>query len=555
MDHIHHDRTYKKSRFQQELEQSVSRKLISSLLLGCLLFCIAIAVVNALNQNARREDHLESVASTFHEVYNNTSAFLLDAGHTELFLSELRKDQDNLRYLISQYNVSALVEIQLILTDSKGNVRFTTFSEGEMNLHRQEFNCIAVDNACHLMRTVYTTVYHFRANSSEYVMIHPLYRDGEYQGAAAVYLNENDWTKLFSQYQYDAILTKPNGDVIACSNSSFLSQKNANKYLPADAAQYVRVNGNRYLRSSRSLENGTVLAYSFIYSPTNYSYLFVGLLLIVLLGLGLALFCLRYTFRGEVWASFSANGHAYTDGVVRTGQVLDRNGTVLYDGPSGVYHEDSALRQATLHAVGDQLGNISTSALEAFQSRLIGFDPLTGTLSGGHKVYLTIDADLSRTAWEALDGRKGVAAVYNYQTGDILCMVSNPSFDPADPPEISDDDSNYEGVYLNRLLSGLYTPGSVFKVVTTAAALEQLPGVEERTFTCDGSVTIGDQVITCPYAHGEMDLSDAFARSCNGVYAQLAVELGANTLEKYAEKAGLTRSYDVNGIPTAVIIM
>lgn len=311
MDHSHRDRTYKKSRFQQELEQSVSRKLISSLLLGCLLFCIAIAVVNALNQNARREDHLESVASTFHEVYDNTSAFLLDAGHTELFLSELRKDQDNLRYLISHYNVSALVEIQLILTDSKGNVRFTTFSEGEMNLHRQEFNCIAVDNACHLMRAVYTTVYHFRANSSEYVMIHPLYRDGEYQGAAAVYLNENDWTKLFSQYQYDAILTKPNGDVIACSNSSFLSQKNANKYLPADAAQYVRVNGNRYLRSSRSLENGTVLAYSFIYSPTNYSYLLVGLLLIVLLGLSWA-------------AMFARIMHAMTEQMVKSVDTLVR---------------------------------------------------------------------------------------------------------------------------------------------------------------------------------------------------------------------------------------
>lgn len=311
MDHSHRDRTYKKSRFQQELEQSVSRKLISSLLLGCLLFCIAIAVVNALNQNARREDHLESVASTFHEVYNNTSAFLLDAGHTELFLSELRKDQDNLRYLISHYNVSALVEIQLILTDSEGNVRFTTFSEGEMNLHRQEFNGIAVDNACHLMRAVYTTVYHFRANSSEYVMIHPLYRDGEYQGAAAVYLNENDWTKLFSQYQYDAILTKSNGDVIACSNSSFLSQKNANKYLPADAAQYVRVNGNRYLRSSRSLENGTVLAYSFIYSPTNYSYLLVGLLLIVLLGLSWA-------------AMFARIMHAMTEQVVKSVDTLVR---------------------------------------------------------------------------------------------------------------------------------------------------------------------------------------------------------------------------------------
>ena len=285
MDYHSPDRTYKKSRFRRELERSVSRRLVTSLLLGCLLFLVAIAAVNTLNQNARREDHLAGVAATFQEVYNDTAAFLLDADHTELFLSDRRKDQDNLRYLISQYNVSALVELQLILTDSKGEVRFTTFSEGEMNLHRQEFNRIAEENACHLMRAVYTTVYHFRANSSEYVMIHPLYRDGEYQGAAAVYLNENDWTKLFSRYQYDAILTKPNGDVIACSNASFLSQKNANKYRPADAARYVKVDGSRYLCSSRSLENGTVLAYSFIYSPPNYDYLLVGLFLILMLGL------------------------------------------------------------------------------------------------------------------------------------------------------------------------------------------------------------------------------------------------------------------------------
>ena len=93
-----------------------------------------------------------------------------------------------------------------------------------------------------------------------------------------------------------------------------------------------------------------------------------------------------------------------------------------------------------------------------------------------------------------------------------------------------------------KALRGL--PGSV------KAALEQLPGVEERTFTCDGSVTIGDQVITCPYAHGEMDLSDAFARSCNGVYAQLAVELGADVLQDYARQAGLLEGFSVSGIPT-----
>ena len=89
------------------------------------------------------------------------------------------------------------------------------------------------------------------------------------------------------------------------------SQKNANKYLPADAAQYVRVNGNRYLRSSRSLENGTVLAYSFIYSPTNYSYLFVGLLLIVLLGLSWA-------------AMFARIMHAMTEQMVKSVDTLVR---------------------------------------------------------------------------------------------------------------------------------------------------------------------------------------------------------------------------------------
>lgn len=282
------ERTYKKSRFQQELERSVSHRLAASIVWGCLLFCFAIAVVSTLNQDARADDHLTGIADTFHQVYTDTRAFLLSPEHTELFLSDRRREQDSLRYLVSQYNVSALVEIQLILTDPEGGVRFTTFSEREMNLHRQEFARIAAANAHDRMRPVYTTVYHFRANSSEYVMIHPLYREDEYMGAVAAYLSENDWARLFGRYQYDAILTKPNGDVIACSSSAFLSQKNANKYRPASSARYVRVNGSRYLCSSRSLENGAVLAYSFIYSPTNYGYLFVGMLLILVLGLSWA---------------------------------------------------------------------------------------------------------------------------------------------------------------------------------------------------------------------------------------------------------------------------
>ena len=220
------------------------------------------------------------------------------------------------------------------------------------------------------------------------------------------------------------------------------------------------------------------------------------LLIIALLGGGSLIFCLRYSSHGEDWAAFSANEHDYTDGRLASGQILDRNGVLLYDAVTDSYNDDSTVRSATLHAVGDRDNNISTSAKSAMEQRMVGFNPVTGTAGDGHKLYLTLDADLCSAALEDLAWRKGTVGVYNYETGEILCMVSTPTFDPADPPYISDGDSTYEGVYLNRLLSAVYTPGSVFKIVTAAAALENAPDITERNFSCSGSVQIGDDTIT-----------------------------------------------------------
>lgn len=277
---------------------------------------------------------------------------------------------------------------------------------------------------------------------------------------------------------------------------------------------------------------------------------FLILFLVLLLAAGTIWFCVKYVIYGSQWASFSANDHAFTDGLLSSGQVLDRNGVMLYDATTQTYNEDMAVRKATLHAVGDEWGNISTSALSHFREHLVGWNPVSGTSGDGHKLYLTIDAALNEAAYASLDGRKGVVAVYNYVSGDMLCMVSTPAYDPADPPEIADDDEQYSGVYLNRFLSGLYTPGSIFKIVTTAAALENLPDVQQRTFTCTGRTTIGGDVITCPYAHGTMDFDEALASSCNCVFAQLAVELGGQTMQHYAQEAGLLSEHDVSGITT-----
>lgn len=266
---------------------------------------------------------------------------------------------------------------------------------------------------------------------------------------------------------------------------------------------------------------------------------------------GVVLFCVLYATKGGQWAAFSANDHVYKEGRLAVGQILDRNGVTLYDGATGDYAEERSVRKATLHAVGDRWNNIATSAKAAFDGHLVGFNVLTGTTTGGSHLYLTIDSELNRQALDLLDGRKGAVGIYNYKTGEVLCMVSTPTFDPADPPTIQDGDSRYDGVYINRLLSATFTPGSVFKVVTTAAVIETLPNWESRTFYCDGRYELGDFTITCPYAHGDMTLRDAFAKSCNCAYAQLSVELGGGTLERYAKKAGLLDSISVSGLRTA----
>ena len=276
------------------------------------------------------------------------------------------------------------------------------------------------------------------------------------------------------------------------------------------------------------------------------------LLFTLLLTVGLGLFLLHYGTDGEKWASFSANKHIYDkSGQLLSGAILDRSGNVLYDAATGAYSEDKTIRRATLHAVGDRSGNIATGAKLAFRDKLSGFNPILGTTAGGHDLSLTLDEDLCAAAYSALNGQKGAVGVYNYKTGELLCMVSAPSFDPANPPDDVETNDRYEGVYLNRFLSATYTPGSVFKLVTTAAALENVPDVKNRTFTCTGSIEIGGQTITCPGAHGEMDFYGALANSCNGAYATLATELGGKTLWQYAQRAGLLDSQSVSGISAA----
>ena len=279
--------------------------------------------------------------------------------------------------------------------------------------------------------------------------------------------------------------------------------------------------------------------------------------LALLLAAGLGLFLVRWVSSGGKWASSAFNRHLYnTDGVLSSGTVLDRDGDVLTsvnENGQRTYYDNETVRKATLHIVGDLQGNIGTGALNAFADQLTGYNLLNGAFgaSRGNQLYLTVDAYYNYVAYQALGGKSGTVAVYNYKTGEILCLVSAPSYDPLHVPSDLESSDRYRGAYLNRFLSSTFPPGSVYKTVTLAAAIETLPDLNSRTWTCTGSVQLGDDTITCSGTHGEENIYQALANSCNVAFAEIAEEMGAATLKAYTEKAGLTSSYSINGLPTA----
>ena len=282
----------------------------------------------------------------------------------------------------------------------------------------------------------------------------------------------------------------------------------------------------------------------------------VCVLLALVLAAGLLVFLVKFCLDGGSWASSAFNRHLYdSSGVLAAGTVLDRDGDVLSSVENGqrTYYDNETVRRATLHAVGDLQGRIGTGALNAFADQLTGYSLLNGAFGAreGGDLYLTLDARYNYEAYQALNGHAGTVAVYNYETGEILCMVSAPSYDPLNVPADVETNDRYQGAYLNRFLSSTFTPGSVFKTVTLAAALEEIPDLFDRTWECSGSVDIGGETIVCSGTHGVQHIGDAFANSCNVAFAQIAVELGGGTLQRYAEQAGLTDSYSVNGLPTA----
>lgn len=280
----------------------------------------------------------------------------------------------------------------------------------------------------------------------------------------------------------------------------------------------------------------------------------VLLLAVVLLLGGFVFFLAEYFIHGADWAIFPGSPHVYNGGNIGCGVVVDRDNTLLLnlnDGRS--YSNLPALRQATVHWVGDRYGSVRAPALPHYAAQMAGFDPINGVYNYGQVggvAKLTLFSAVQTAALEAMGEYKGTVAVYNYKTGQILCAVTTPTYDPDNVPEFSEDDPAFEGLYVNRFTQSCYIPGSIFKIVTLAAALEENPDIVNQSFPCAGSLKVGTEEITCEDPHWDQTLKDAFRNSCNCAFAQIALQLGGDTLQKYVEKFGVADSVTFDGITT-----
>ena len=168
----------------------------------------------------------------------------------------------------------------------------------------------------------------------------------------------------------------------------------------------------------------------------------------------------------------------------------------------------------------------------------------------GKEVVLTLDADIQNRALEVFKDQSGAAVMMDCRSGDLLCLLSAPSFDAnafvkgVTGGEYAALASYDHKPLLNKALSATYPPGSTFKTMVALAALEH--GVDpNRTYVCNKTWFWGGRLWHCDEAHGVQNLHSAIATSCDIFFYQTALSVGPDAIAEVARKFGLGQTFDI----------
>jgi penicillin-binding protein 2 len=228
-------------------------------------------------------------------------------------------------------------------------------------------------------------------------------------------------------------------------------------------------------------------------------------------------------------------------GEVSSSQIEERNNETLLPGSVvGQYGIERSYESFIRGTAGEK--GIEVDAMGHEMKQLYVKNPVSG-----NDIFLTIDLDLQKVAEAALGEDKGAIVALDPNTGEILAMVSHPSFDAN---RLSRGISNAEWEALsndaghpltNRAIQGQYPPGSVFKIVSAAAALETKEVTPSFTVFCRGGFPFGNRIYRDWKAggHGWMDLHQALVQSCDVYFYEVGRRIGVDRLAEFSARFGL----------------
>ncbi|MDR2672627.1 MAG: FtsW/RodA/SpoVE family cell cycle protein [Coriobacteriales bacterium] len=266
-------------------------------------------------------------------------------------------------------------------------------------------------------------------------------------------------------------------------------------------------------------------------------------------------------FKAAEIRALPVNSHALArEARTQRGAIVSYDGVVLAQSnrnDDGSYTRVYPQGSLAAHIVGYSSARYGSAGVEAtkqedlrgetsFSSWSDAINALAGIPNPGNDIKLTLDSRIQSSAQDALGGYNGAAVALDARTGELLACASAPTYDLNDIDAILDANTTAtdESVLLNRATSGLYAPGSTFKMVTLTGALYSAGMHLDDSFDAPGSMEIGGAQITNfgRESYGTISLRRAFELSSNTVFGQVADRMGASTLVATADSFGFGRT-------------
>ncbi|MCU7584783.1 FtsW/RodA/SpoVE family cell cycle protein [Adlercreutzia muris] len=275
------------------------------------------------------------------------------------------------------------------------------------------------------------------------------------------------------------------------------------------------------------------------------------------------------------YQNMPSNNHTIArEAQMERGTISTVDGTVLAQSvrqEDGSYQREYPAGTLAAHIVGYASQKFGTAGIEAAyndalrgEQNFASFTDVVNSLAGiqtkGNDVALTIDSRIQQAAQNALEGQVGAVVAMNPETGAVYALASSPTYDAADYETLltaaAEGDGNDSSELYNRATQALYAPGSTFKMVTLAAALQDGIAKADTEYDSPGEMEIGNAPVTNvkKRSYGKITLAQAMWYSSNTVFGQVGVQLGSDLLVNMACSFGFNEAINFD-LPLATSLM